>query len=1622
MSGFERLLSYMRAVSKSKSEQGIRFEQLIKKFLLISPLYSQLYENVWMWNEFPYNGDKHDYGIDLVAKIRGLDEYHAIQCKFYKENHAVTKEDIDTFLSASGQAFYIDDREVRFSGRIIVSTTDKWTSTANDIIEGQIPPVNRIRLQDLKEAGIDWSSFSVENIDSMKRASKKMVRPHQETAIKNVVNGYKSADRGKLIMACGTGKTFTSLKIAEAITGGKGNVLFLVPSISLLNQTLLEWTAECSYKYQVYAICSDSKASRLNNDINQTITDAVIPATTNVDTLLEEYNNLLNATDYEGIRFFFSTYQSIDVISKFQKRTGMKFDITICDEAHRTTGVTLVGEDNSNFVKIHDNDYINSTKRLYMTATPRIYGDESKQKASENSAILCSMDDELIYGETFHTLGFSDAVSQGLLSDYKVIVLAVDEGYVSRTLQNLLTDADSELTLDDSVKIVGCLNGLSKKTLFESEDNYFENDPQKMKKAVAFCSDIRGSKRFVQLIGDIQDELKLYGHDEDLVTIEAEHVDGTQNALYRKEKIDWLKEDLPDNNCRILSNARCLSEGIDVPALDAVMFLNPRNSIVDIIQSVGRVMRKADNKKFGYIILPIGIPAGLEPEEALNDNKRYKIVWDVLQALRAHDDRFNNTINKIELNKNKPSNIQIIGVTGSEEHAGDGTGKSRQAAFSQLSLKFDELEKWKNSIYAKIVKKCGSRKYWETWAKDIAEIANRHINEINILIKQPAIKNKFNDFLYELKNNLNTSITKNDAIEMLAEHMITKPVFDALFEDYEFIKSNPISIIMQEMLEVLGEKALDKEQETLDKFYLSVQERAKGIDNAEGKQKIVIELYEQFFKNALPKQVAKLGIVYTPIEIVDFILNSVNDILIEKFECDINSNGVHILDPFTGTGTFIVQLLRSGLIDVNNLLYKYTNELHANEIVLLAYYIATINIEETFHDLMQAQDYTAFEGIVLTDTFALSETVHTKSTDNATTASISNLLFQRNSERAVKQLEAPITVIVGNPPYSVGQKSGNDNNQNVSYEYLDNRLANTYVAKSKATLNRNAYDTYIKAFRWATDRLGDNGVIGFVSNGAYLDSVALDGFRQCLVEDFNSIYCFNLRGNQRTSGELSRKEGGKIFGSGSRTPVAITILIKKKGIKKDGFIRYYDIGDYLTREQKLDIIKQYRSVKNIPWKYLTPNANNDWINQRNPNFMNFIALGDKKKREKESIFLDNYASGLSTNRDVWVYNFSKETAINNANQMIDFYNAERIRCNQQFEDTVNNGLALADAKARETYLQNIRSNDETKISWSRGLFKRFCKDEEISKKNFTRMVAYRPFCKKFLAYNTSIIEMPSRWDSIFPDDTIENLVIGVSGAPIKKGFSVLLTNCIQDLNFMEHSICMPLYFYDKIEESAQQVTLFDFTGDNKQLAGSKYRKRCAISDASLKKFQSVYGRKVDKESIFYYLYAVLQHREYVNNYEDNLSKEMPRIPMLENFPEYVRIGKELASLHLGYEKKINPSDIGVIIEKSKDDYSVEKMRFSKIGKDVQKDTIIFNGYITIKNIPMRAYDYVINGKSAIEWVMERYAITQDKNSRIIDNPNDINKPSYIFDLLLSVINVSIKTQDLLDELPKYKEI
>ncbi|HEY9744843.1 MAG TPA: DEAD/DEAH box helicase family protein, partial [Oculatellaceae cyanobacterium] len=609
---------------------------------------------------------------------------------------------MDSFFTASGKA--------GFASRMIVSTTDKWSKHAEDALRNQQIPVTRLRVQDLDESPVDWSRFSLKRPDDIKLKPKKVLRPHQKKALESVVAGFKEADRGKLIMACGTGKTFTALKIAEHMASNHGTVLFLVPSISLISQTLTEWTAEAGVSLCPFVVCSDTKVGKKTDTEDISTHDLPFPATTDPRKLATQVRAFGGK---QQLTVIFSTYQSIQVVADAQAYGVPEFDLIICDEAHRTTGVTLDGEDESSFIRVHDQKFLKGKKRLYMTATPRIYDDGTKTKAQENDAMLCSMDDESIYGKEFHRLGFSEAVSKGLLSDYKVMVLAVDEKYVSKTFQNQIADANNEISLEDAVKITGCWNGLSKRMAKTADGDGLENDPAPMRRAVAFSRSIKDSKKITELFSQIVDQYRLYSQNEDFLTCEVDHVDGSMNALTRKEKLNWLKADtnVQGNVCRILSNARCLSEGVDVPALDAVMFLNPRNSVVDVVQSVGRVMRKAEGKKYGYIILPIGIPADMKPEEALKDNQKYKVVWQVLQALRAHDDRFNATVNQIELNKSRPEQIQIIGVGGGDDTEGSGSGDGSPAS-KQLVLNLPYIEEWRDAIYAKIVLKCGDRRYW----------------------------------------------------------------------------------------------------------------------------------------------------------------------------------------------------------------------------------------------------------------------------------------------------------------------------------------------------------------------------------------------------------------------------------------------------------------------------------------------------------------------------------------------------------------------------------------------------------------------------------------------------------------------------------------------------------------------------------------------------------------------------------------------------------------------------------------------------------------------------------------------------------------------------------------------
>ncbi len=1608
---FNQILEKYRKFSFTEKDKGERFERLMQAYLRTDPKYANMFKKVWMWNEFPGRKDLGggDTGIDLVALTYDGD-YWAIQCKCYLESTWIDKPVVDSFLSTSSREFKDENMQTtKFARRLWISTTNKWGPNATEAIKNQHPPVSRLNLYDLIEAPVNWEKLEQGIHGEESRIPPKTLRPHQITALENAHEHFKRADRGKLIMACGTGKTFNTLRIAENETDNKGFILFLVPSIALMGQVLREWSADAIHPINAICICSDPEVSRKrtqNEDVDTySVVDLALPASTNVKDVLLQIRHI-NLKGNSGMTVVFSTYQSIDVISKAQRelfRSGFgEFDLIICDEAHRTTGVTLSGEDDSAFVKVHDNDFIKAKKRLYMTATPRLYSDDIKSKAAQADAVLCSMDDPELYGEEIYRIGFGEAVERDLLTDYKVLILTLNENNVPPAVQKMIADKKSEINADDASKLIGTINALSKQVL--GDEGIIKNyDPEPMRRAVAFCQNIAISKKITNLynaatatyINELPQEEK-----GTMVSVESKHIDGTMTAPQRDELLGWLKSYSEDNECRVLTNVRCLSEGVDVPSLDAVMFLSARNSQVDVVQSVGRVMRKSPGKKYGYIIIPVVVPSNIEADKALDDNERYKVVWTVLNALRAHDDRFNATVNKIELNRKRPDNI-LIGRPGYSWEDGEINIADPESTYAknkeinrQLAMQFEQLQ---NVVFARMVKKVGDRRYWEQWAKSVADIAQRHEDRIIRLIKEnDKYKRAFNTFLTGLQKNINPNITQDEATEMLSQHLITAPVFDALFEGYSFVQNNPISISMQKMLDLLEEQALEKDTKELEKFYESVKKRAEGIDNSEGKQRIILELYEKYFKTAMPKMVEKLGIVYTPVEVVDFIINSVADILQSEFGRHVSDSNIHILDPFTGTGTFITRLIQSGLISKQDLKRKYLHEIHANEIVLLAYYIAAVNIENAYHDIIGETDFVSFQGICLTDTFQLGE--------NESNEKLFSEMFPQNSERVVKQKNSPLRVIIGNPPYSVGQKDYHDMAQNQSYPRLDNRIEKTYAAET-TSMKRALYDAYVKAFRWSTDRLDpiNGGVIAFVSNGSWIDGQATDGFRKCLEREFSTIYVFNLRGNQRTSGELSKKEGGKIFGSGSRAQIAITLLVKNpdnKGNKAN--IYYYDIGDYLSREEKLAIVKDFGSIANskMTFQKLTPNNHGDWINKRNTLFNTFIALGNKDKTNQ--IFFTKFTAGVITNRESWVYQSSRYELIKQVTEMINFYNQEVSRFEKERKE--NPSLKI----------EEFVSKDSKKIKWDQGLIDDAAKVRKVNFDDLSvRIGLYRPFFKQHLYFDKYLNWSRYQLPTIFPSPSSRNLVICVTGSGGTKDFSVIITDCIPDRQMQFNGQCFPLYYYE--ERTKNNPSLFDAIGE------SEYIRRDGLSEFIFERAKRQYGKNVSKEDIYYYLYGIMHSRHYRIEFANDLKKMIPRLPLIENvkdFWTFSKAGRHLAELHLNYEH-IPPYE-GILVKGSESGYfKVEKMRFPTKG---QTDTIIFNSRIQVTNIPSKAYEYKVNGKSAIEWIMERYQIKVDKASGIKNDPNDwaleSGNPRYILDLLLSIINVSVQTVEIVEGLPK----
>ncbi|NHA87445.1 restriction endonuclease [Helicobacter pylori] len=1581
ISAYKLIKEKLQAIPNLR-HKGSLFEKISKQFLQEHDSANE-YESIDLWYDWKLRGKERDKGIDIVITTSNK-ECIAVQCKFHQ--NSISYNDISPFLTQlqSGVG------EIKFKKGIIISTSN-LTSEALKAIEqirstGMGIDIDEITEENFIYSRIDWEKFDpTKTEDEIPLCDKKKPRTHQTEAI-NATKEYFSDPkntRGKLIMACGTGKTYISLKIMEALE--PKITLFLAPSIALLSQTFREYAQEKSEPFYASIVCSDDKTGQSKNEDNDDIKFSELPL--KPSTRLKDILSVYEKAQKENKRFIiFSTYQSALRIKEVQEAGLGGIDLIICDEAHRTVGAmysTNERDDKNAFTLCHSDENIKATKRLYMTATPKVYSESSKAKAKESDNVIYSMDDADTFGEEIYTLNFERAIALNLLTDYKVIILAVRKENLSGVTNSVNkkisqleakgTKLDKKLINNEFVcKIVGTHKGLAKQDLIALDDKNKEDNDLKNKadtfvsqRAISFCKSIQTSK-------NIKDSFKtiMECYDEELkkksfknLKISIDHVDGTMNCKERLEKLENLNQFEP-NTCKVLSNARCLSEGVDVPTLDSVIFFDGRSAMVDIIQAVGRVMRKAKNKKRGYIILPIALEEHeiQNLDEAVN-NTNFKNIWKVIKALRSHD----------------PSLVDEATFKEKIKIFGSNDGNNRNDEEKTL---FDAilLQDLANAVYNVMPTKLGDRNYWENFAKKTGNIARTLNNRLKIIFeKNPEI---FDNFLTSLRGNIHQSIKEEEALDMITSHIITKPIFDALFGDNI---QNPIAKALDKMVLKLSDLGLEGETKDLKNLYESVKTEATHAKSQKSQQELIKNLYNTFFKEAFRKQSEKLGIVYTPIEVVDFILRATNGILKKHFNTDFNDQSITIFDPFTGTGSFIARLLskENVLISDEALKEKFQKNLFAFDIVLLSYYIALINITQAAQN--RDSSLKNFKNIALTDSLDYLEEKSAKG--------VFSFFYDLKENQDIKDTLAGqnIRVIIGNPPYSSGAKSENDNNQNLSHPKLEKLVYEKYGKNSTAKVGATTRDTLIQSICMASDLLKDRGVVGFVVNGSFIDSKSADGFRKCVAQEFSRLYVLNLRGNARTSGEERKKEGDGIFDSGSRATIAIIFFVKDKSAPNNT-IFYYEVEDYLKREAKLNLLASFENLDLVPFKEITPNDKGDWINQRNDDFEKLIPLKRDKTLKIFNTIFDLNSNGVATNRDPWVYNFSPKNLMQSVQNCIDTYNADLKRFNERFREAFKQRTKGVKSDKLHKHLNDQEiTTDKTKIAWTDGLKNKLIKNKNLpeSSEKRMRLSLYRPFNKQWLYWDKDWINRQGEFSKIFPDKSACNVVIN-TGCGNGKDFSTLVSDFISDYSLISHNQAYPLYYYDDL--------------------GNRYN---AISGYALNLFRRHYkDNAITEEEIFYYIYAIFHHKGYLEKYKNSLAKEAPRVALSEDFKELSILGKELAELHLNYESgEMHTSVEYNLLENAEVEGYYDVVKMTKKG-----DHIIYNQNITITQIPKKAFDYVVNGKSTIDWVIERYSITTDKDSLIENNPNHYAGGQYVFELLCRVIKLSEKSVDLIEKI------
>ena len=868
---------------------------------------------------------------------------------------------------------------------------------------------------------------------------------------------------------------------------------------------------------------------------------------------------------------------------------------------------------------------------------------------------------------------------------------------------------------------------------------------------------------------------------------------------------------------------------------------------------------------------------------------------------------------------------------------------------------------------------------WHTAVAEFKETVPELGDKLAALIKterqsNPHFQEAFISFHQQCQASINPNLSIAAVEEMLIQHLLTERIFRTVFDNPDFTRRNIIAREIENVIDVLTERTLNRSEflRPLEPFYAAIEQTASTITDFSQKQGFLNTVYEQFFQGFSVKVADTHGIVYTPQPIVDFMVKSVEHILQTEFNRSLSDSGVNIIDPFVGTGNFIVRIMQE--LDPISLERKYTAdppELQCNEVMLLPYYIANLNIEQQFYGATNR--YAPYEGICLVDTFEVAEERQM------------HLFTPANTERVEKQKETPMFVVIGNPPYNAGQVNENDNNKNRKYEAMDKRIAETYAKDSKATLRNKLYDPYVKAIRWALDRIGEEGVVAFVTNNSFLEGLAFDGMRKHLAEDCDAIYILDLAGNARKGLKVS---DANVFGI--RVGVSVNLFVKN-GQNPSGSPRifYYCTDELWNRRQKFDFLAERQHAGGVTWESIQPDARYTWLTEGlHAEFDTFIPMGSKQaksvKGEVADVIFKTYSNGVKTNRDAWVYNFSQNTLVENMSRMIENYNMEVTRWEQRTD--------------RSARLDNFVVSDNTKIKWSRDLkakLKRGRITEYTDDK--VRTSFYRPFTKSNLYFDQAMNDVPSFFASVFPtlETETENRVISVAGIGDRKGFGCLATNRITtfDLAF-EKAVCFPFYIYDE-------------DGTNRQEN---------ITDWALTHFRTHYrDDTITKWDIFHYNYGLLHHPDYRQKYEANLKRDLPHIPFAEDFWGFAKAGEKLADIHVNYESQPEYDKLKFIQNPDVPlDWRVEKMKLSR-----DKTQIVYNKFLTIDGVPSKAFDYRLGTRSALEWIIDQYRVKMDKRSGIVNDPNRADDPQYIVRLIGKVIRVSLETVKVVNNLPNF---